>query len=201
MAELMPDRRLLLKTCGALTAGLAASQFYSPHALAQVRHIPGAGGMSGSINLRTKEIYIFGALTDRDNINTNIQVNILDVPPGNYAVTKVEINNQSVGWNVWALRFGFGVTYDPRIVTASSNFFTKIKWVADRNCLIFYGGVVQPQQTLVKRWGIEYKGGGPIQIQHYERTDPDEVTDEVVDKGWGDKAVDAVINLKLQPIA
>jgi hypothetical protein len=200
MGELIPTRRILFQTGGALAAGLAASQFCSSGALAQVRHVPGAGGMSGSINLHTKEIYIFGALTDRDNINTNIQVNILDVPPGNYAVTKVEINNQTVGWNVWALRFGFGVTYDPNIVLAASNLFTKVKWIADRNCLVYYGGTVNPQQTLVKRWGIEYKGGGPIQVQHYERTCPTEVTDDVVNKGWGDKPVDAIINLKLQPI-
>ncbi|MER9483440.1 DUF6423 family protein [Mesorhizobium sp. M0494] len=164
-----------------------------------------AGGMTGTINLETHEIYIAGALSDRDNVNTVIQVNILGVPPGRYSVTKVEYNGQSVSWNVWALRFGFGVTYDATIAQAGSNYFTKIKWVPDRNCLVFYGGVVSPKQVLVKRWGIDYKGGGPIVVQHYERTTQpsgtEEVTDEEVAKGWGDRPVEAVINLTLQVIS
>lgn len=194
------ERRALIAG-GVLASGAGIIHSMTSSALAQVKPLPNAGGMTGTINYITKEIYIFGALTDKDDVNTNIQVNILDVKPGVYSVTKVEANNQTVDWNVWALRFGYGVTYEPNIVRASSNYFTKIKWAADRNCLVYYGGTVKPGQILVKRWGFDYKGGGPIQIQHYERTTPDAVTDEEVEKGWGDKPVSATINLTLDVVA
>lgn len=200
MKELSLNRRGLI-TGGVVAAGAGFLESISSTASAQVRPLPNAGGMTGSINYETKEIYIFGALTDKDDVNTNIQVNILDVKPGIYSVTKVEANNQTVDWNVWALRFGYGVTYEPNVVRATSNYFRKLKWAADRNCLVYYGGTVRPGQMLVKRWGIDYKGGGPIQVQHYERTTGDEVTDEDVAKGWGDKPVNATINLTLEVIA
>lgn len=204
MENIICGKRKLFLNGGALALAAAAVGQAPMTASAQqmLRELPNSGGMTGTINNKTKEIYIFGALTDKDHVNTNIQVNILEVPPERYSITKVENNNQTVNWNVWALRLGFGVTFDPSIVRASANFFTKLKWVPERNCLVYWGGTVRPGQTLVKRWGIDYRGGGPIVVQHYERTgnSKEEVTEEMVNKGWGDKPVDAVINLKLQVI-
>lgn len=157
-------------------------------------------GMSGTINHKTREIYLFGSLTDKDNFNTVIAVAMLNVPPGKWRMTKVEHNGQSKDWGLWALQLGFSTRFikseKPRC-----NYYTRMTFVDSRNCLVFDKGVVMPGQTLVKSWSMTH-GEGPIHVLHYERPEKmsTPLTEAEIKKGWGNKAIDQVMNVTLQEV-
>jgi len=156
--------------------------------------------MNGTINRKTREIYLVGSLTDRDNFNTVIVVSILNAQPGRWKVTKIEHNGQSKPWAMWALQLGFATRFDEKAVP-TSNLFTRFTFVKSRNCLVFDKGVIQPSQTLVKTWTMIHTEG-PIHVLHYERTGDMRapMTTEQIQKGWGSKAIDQVMNITLQDV-
>lgn len=157
-------------------------------------------GMSGTINHKTREIYLVGALTDRDNFNTVIAVSLLNVPPGEWKVTKIEHNGQTKSWGLWALQLGFATRFN-RNVKPASNLFTRFSFVPERNCLVFDKGAVEPSQTLIKSWAMRHTEG-PVHVLHYERPEKMDkpLTTEQIRKGWGNKSIDQVMNINLQVI-
>jgi hypothetical protein len=157
--------------------------------------------MSGTINARTREIYMVGELSDRDNFNTVILVSLLNVPSGEWTVTKVERNLQSKPWTLWALQLGYATRFNEQ-VTPQANLFTRFTFVDERNCLVFDNGIVRPSQTLIKRWVIKHTEG-PVHVLHYERpsTMGAPLTNEQIKKGWGNKPIDQVMNITLQEIS
>ena len=56
-------------------------------------------------------------------------------------------------------------------------------------------------QTLIKRWTMKHTNG-PVQVLHYERPEKmsTPLTPEEIKKGWGNKAIDQVMNLTLEEI-
>lgn len=157
-------------------------------------------GMNGTINHKTREIYLVGSLTDRDNFNTVIVVSLLNVPAGEWKVTKIEHNGQTKPWGLWALQLGFATRFNED-VSPASNLFTRFSFVAERNCLVFDKGTVEPSQTLIKSWTMRHTEG-PVHVLHYERTGNmgKPLTTEEIRKGWGNKSIDQVMNVNLQVV-
>ena len=189
------------KRNSALTLASATAALLAPvTASAQVGSSRDAVGMSGTINHRTREIYLTGSLTDKDNFNTVIAVVLLNVPKGKWRMTKAEHNGQSKGWGLWALQLGYATRF-VKTEVPKCNYFRRMTFVDSRNCLVFDDGSVLPNQTLIKSWTMLH-GEGPIHVLHYERPETmgAPLTEAEIKKGWGNKAVDQMMNVTLQEI-
>lgn len=184
----------------ALALGAAVSAMAVSSARAQPGGVRDAVGMSGTINYKTREIYLVGSLTDKDNFNTVIAVVLLNVPKGKWRMTKVEHNGQTKGWGLWALQLGYATRF-VKTEAPRCNYFKRMTFVDSRNCLVFDEGAVLPQQTLIKSWSMVH-GEGPIHVLHYERPDVmgAPLTPEEIRRGWGNKSVDQIMNVTLQEI-
>jgi hypothetical protein len=163
-----------------------------------------AGVMTGTLNTDTNEIELFGSIS----ADLKIQLNITNLSPGDYIVTKHEQNLTDDSWYAWDMVFGDPILFDQTgerttehnpAILSNSNFFNQSTATFARNALTFHDGVVNPGETLIKTFGITHNSGIAVFL-HHERYLFGEPTSEEIEDGFGVNPLDppdVIIDLEL----